>query len=76
MNQLTSTSTEDDAGGATDKTAGTDKPESINEKGEGESEGGEKFLGMPKKVGITVVVVGGLALLVGGYFLIKKMNKK
>lgn len=34
-----------------------------------------KFLGMPKAVGITVVVVGGLALLVGGYFLIKKMKK-
>ena len=33
------------------------------------------FLGMPKAVGITVVAVGGLALLVGGYFLIKKMKK-
>jgi hypothetical protein len=35
----------------------------------------DKFLGMPKAVGITVVAVGGLALLVGGYFLIKKMRK-
>lgn len=35
----------------------------------------DKFLGMPKTVGITVVAVGGLALLVGGYFLIKKMRK-
>jgi len=35
-----------------------------------------KFLGMPKAVGITVAVVGGLALLVGSFFLIKKMSKK
>lgn len=34
----------------------------------------EKFLGMPKKVGIAVVVVGGLALLVGGYFFMKRIK--
>ena len=37
---------------------------------------GDKFLGMPKAVGITVVVVGGLALLIGGIFLVKKLSKK
>jgi hypothetical protein len=35
----------------------------------------EKFLGMPKAVGITVTIVGGLALLVGGFFLVKKLRK-
>ena len=40
-----------------------------------ETKDNKKFLGMPKAVGITVVAVGGLALLVGGYFLIKKMRK-
>ena len=34
-----------------------------------------KFLGMPKKVGVTVAIVGGLALLVGGFLLIRKINK-
>lgn len=37
--------------------------------------GGDKFLGMPKAVGITVTVVGGLALLVGGFLIIKKIRK-
>jgi hypothetical protein len=37
--------------------------------------GGDKFLGMPKAVGITVTVVGGLALIVGGIFLVKKLRK-
>jgi hypothetical protein len=36
----------------------------------------KKFLGMPKAVGITVVIVGGLALIVGGYFAYKKFSKK
>ena len=36
----------------------------------------DKFLGMPKAVGITVTVVGGLALIVGGIFLVKKLSKK
>jgi uncharacterized protein YneF (UPF0154 family) len=31
---------------------------------------------MPKAVGITVTIVGGLAILVGGFFLVKKMAKK
>lgn len=35
----------------------------------------DKFLGMPKAVGITVAVVGGLALIAGGIFIVKKMNK-
>jgi uncharacterized membrane protein len=35
----------------------------------------DKFLGMPKAVGITVTVVGGLALIVGGIFLVKKLRK-
>ena len=34
-----------------------------------------KFLGMPKAIGITVAVVGGLALVVGGIFLVKKLRK-
>lgn len=37
--------------------------------------GSDKFLGMPKAVGITVAVVGGLALVVGGIFLVKKLRK-
>lgn len=36
----------------------------------------DKFLGMPKKVGIAVAVVGGLALVVGGILIIRKMRKK
>lgn len=36
---------------------------------------GDKFLGMPKAVGITVTVVGGLALIVGGIFLVRKLRK-
>lgn len=32
----------------------------------------EKFLGMPKKVGVTVAIVGGLAVLVGGFLLYKR----
>lgn len=44
-------------------------------RGQGEKEGGDKFLGMPKTVGITVAVVGGLALIVGGIFLVKKLRK-
>jgi hypothetical protein len=39
----------------------------------GESD--DKFLGMPKAVGITVTVVGALALIVGGIFLVKKLRK-
>ena len=39
------------------------------------SESSDKFLGMPKAVGITVTVVGGLALIVGGIFLVKKLRK-
>ena len=35
----------------------------------------KKFLGMPRKVGITVTIVGGLALLVGGILLVRKMKK-
>jgi hypothetical protein len=38
-------------------------------------EDSDKFLGMPKAVGITVAVVGGLALVVGGIFLVKKLRK-
>lgn len=37
---------------------------------------GDKFLGMPKAVGITVTVIGGLALIVGGIFLVKKLRKQ
>jgi hypothetical protein len=40
-----------------------------------EKEESGKFLGMPKAVGITVAVVGGLALIVGGIFLVKKLRK-
>ena len=40
-----------------------------------DDDGGDKFLGMPKAVGITVTVVGGLALIVGGIFLVKKLRK-
>jgi hypothetical protein len=36
---------------------------------------GDKFLGMPKGVGIAVAVLGGLALVAGGIYLVKKMNK-
>lgn len=36
----------------------------------------KKFLGMPKALGISVVVVGGLGLLVGGFFLVRKLAKK
>lgn len=36
----------------------------------------DKFLGMPKGLGITVAVVGGLAILVGGFFLIKKFRNQ
>ena len=39
------------------------------------SESSDKFLGMPKAVGITVTVVGALALIVGGIFLVKKLRK-
>jgi uncharacterized membrane protein len=39
------------------------------------SESDDKFLGMPKAVGITVTVVGALALIVGGIFLVKKLRK-
>lgn len=35
----------------------------------------DKFLGMPRKVGIAVAVIGGLALVVGGVMLVKKMRK-
>jgi hypothetical protein len=35
----------------------------------------DKFLGMPKAVGITVAIVGGIAVLVGGFFLVKKLRK-
>jgi hypothetical protein len=34
----------------------------------------DTFLGMPKAVGITVAIVGGLALLVGGVVLVKKLR--
>lgn len=34
-----------------------------------------KFLGMPKPIGITVAVVGGLALIIGGFLLIQKLKK-
>jgi hypothetical protein len=40
-----------------------------------EKEESAKFLGMPKAIGITVAVVGGLALIVGGIFLVKKLRK-
>jgi hypothetical protein len=36
---------------------------------------GDKFLGMPKAVGITVAVVGGLALIVGGILIVRKLRK-
>ena len=39
------------------------------------SENDDKFLGMPKAVGITVTVVGALALIIGGIFLVKKLRK-
>ena len=42
---------------------------------EKENSGESKFLGMPKPVGITVAVVGGLAILIGGFLLIKKLTK-
>jgi hypothetical protein len=35
----------------------------------------DKFLGMPRKVGITVTIVGGLALIIGGILLVKKLKK-
>jgi hypothetical protein len=33
------------------------------------------FLGMPKEIGIAVAVIGGLALIAGGIFLVKRMAK-
>lgn len=36
----------------------------------------EKFLWMPKPIGITVAVVGGLGVLIGGFFLIRHFVKK
>ena len=51
------------------------KADSESKVSETEESSADKFLGMPKKVGIAVVAVGGLALLVGGFFLIKKMRK-
>jgi hypothetical protein len=35
----------------------------------------DKFLGMPKAVGITVTIVGGLALIIGGILLVRKLRK-
>jgi len=35
----------------------------------------DTFLGMPKPVGITVAIVGGLLLIFGGYKLVKHLNK-
>ena len=46
-----------------------------SQKGASDDDGGDTFLGMPKAVGITVTVVGGLALIVGGIFLVKKLRK-
>jgi hypothetical protein len=43
--------------------------------GDTDTDKDKKFLGMPKAVGITVAVVGGLALIVGGIFLVRKMRK-
>lgn len=44
--------------------------------GEGVGEqSGDKFLGMPRKVGITVAVVGGIALIIGGVMIARKMKK-
>jgi hypothetical protein len=34
----------------------------------------KKFLGMPRKVGITLTIVGSLALIVGGIVLVKKLR--
>jgi uncharacterized membrane protein len=79
-----------DAKAKTDTKAKADAAKSDDTKADSESKSSEttttedsrlaaptsdKFLGMPKKVGIAVVAVGGLALLVGGFFLIKKMRK-
>ena len=47
--------------------------EKLVDKSDAEDEG--TFLGMPKAVGITVAVVGGLALIVGSIFLVKKFKK-
>lgn len=35
----------------------------------------DKFLGMPKTIGITVTIVGGLALIIGGILLVRKLKK-
>lgn len=43
--------------------------------GGGGTGGDDTFLGMPKGVGIAVAVIGGLALVAGGIYLVKKMNK-
>lgn len=40
-----------------------------------EREKAKKFLGMPKGLGIAVAVLGGLALVVGGIVVVRKMNK-
>ena len=40
-----------------------------------EREKANKFLGMPKGLGIAVAVLGGLALVVGGIIVVRKMNK-
>jgi uncharacterized membrane protein len=58
-----------------EKSEATDDGEKSAKEISSENISSDKFLGMPKAVGITVVAVGGLALLVGGYFLIKKMKK-
>jgi len=40
-----------------------------------EKDKANKFLGMPKGLGIAVAVLGGLALVVGGIIVVRKMNK-
>ena len=40
-----------------------------------EREKANKFLGMPKGLGIAVAVLGGLALVIGGIVVVRKMNK-
>ena len=47
----------------------------VSDDGKGSEKLDDTFLGMPKAIGITVAIVSGLALVVGGIFLVKKLRK-
>lgn len=53
----------------------TDESKSDNSDKRVAEESNDKILGMPKPLGITVAIIGSLALVVGGFFFIKKIAK-